>query len=268
MQKDPKLRCPDHMAIRFVGGVLRFVLLPGIRNRFIQEFERRAKGVFFHHQARTKYIDEMLRRELAAGATQVVLLGAGFDSRAYRSVSEFRDAHVFEVDHPATSATKQRRVRRALGGTPAHVTYVPVHFTREQVEDRLCAANYQPSRVTFFIWEGVSCYLDAAAVDATFAMVARAPRGSSIVFDYVHRSALEHPDPDFKRQLETTARMGEPYQFAVNPAELGALLGRHGLSTEANLGAEELGARYLVGRDGKRWGDMTPCFSIAFARRT
>lgn len=132
MQSDPKLRCPDSMAIRFVGGFFRFVLLPGIRTRFVKEYERRAAGVFFHHQARTKYIDEVLLAELAAGAAQLVLLGAGYDSRAYRFASELRSARVFEVDHPATSAEKQRRVRHILGTLPERVTYVPVTAHRSR----------------------------------------------------------------------------------------------------------------------------------------
>ncbi len=267
MQKDPMLRGPDDMAIRFVGPFFRFVLLPGIRRRFVEEFERRAAGVFFHHQARTKHIDRVLLAELAAGTSQVVVLGSGYDSRSYRFTSELKDARVFEVDHPATSAVKQRRVRRILGAAPAHVTYVPVDFTKENVEQRLAAAGYEPSRITFFVWEGVSVYLDAAAVNATFAMVARAAKRSSIVFDYTHRSALEHPDLKAKKHLAVTAKMGEPYQFGVDPGDLAALLAPHELSLEENLSADDLGARYLVGSDGKRWGEVTPFFSLAVARR-
>ncbi len=267
MQKDPKLRGPDDLAIRFVGPFYRFVLLPGIRSRFVAEYERRAPGVFFHHQARTKHIDRVFLAELAAGAAQVVLLGSGYDSRAYRFAPALKSARVFEVDHPLTSAAKQRRIRRILGAVPAHVTYVPVDFTRENLEERLAAARYEPSRSTLFIWEGVSVYLDAAAVDATLAMVARARKGSSLVFDYTHRSALEHPDAHAKRHLAVVAKMGEPYRFGVDPDDLAALLAPHELSVEENLSAEELTARYLVGSDGKRWGEVTPFFSLAVARR-
>jgi len=266
MQTDPKLRCPDDMAIRLLGGFFRFALLPGIRNRFVEQYERRAAGVFFHHQARTKYIDGVLLSELAAGAAQVVLLGAGFDSRAYRFASDLKDVGVFEVDHPATSAVKQRRVRRILGALPKHVTYVPVNFTSERVEERLAAAQYDPSRATLFICEGVLPYLDAATVGATFAMVARAARRSSIVFDYLHKSALERPDPLAKKHLEVTAKMGEPYQFGVDPEGLAALLARHELVVEESLSADDLGARYLVGSDTKRWGEVTPFLSLAFVR--
>jgi methyltransferase (TIGR00027 family) len=267
MQKDPKLRGADDMAIHFLGGFFRFVLLPGIRERFVYEFERRAAGAFFHHQARTKHIDGVFRAEVAAGASQVVLLGAGYDSRAYRFASELRDARVFEVDHPATSAMKRRGVQRILGAVPRNVAYVPVNFTSENVEERLQAAGYERSRVTLFIWEGVSTYLDAAAVDATFATVGRAGKRSSIVFDYMHRSALRRPNALMRKHLAVTAKMGEPYLFGVDPDDLPALLERHGLSVEENLSAEDLGGRYLVGSDGKRWGDVTPFFALALARR-
>jgi methyltransferase (TIGR00027 family) len=270
MQDDPKLRGPDAMAIRLVGGLFRFLLLPGIRRRFVQEYERRAAGVFFHHQARTKHIDAVLAGELAAsvgGAAQVVFLGAGLDSRAYRFASALRGTRVFEVDHPATSAIKQQRVRRVLGALPAHVSYVPLDFAKEDLGQRLAAANYDPARVTLFIWEGVTPYLPAAAIDTTLALVARAAERSSIVFDYLHASALGSADPSVQKHLALAARRGEPYQFGVEPSDLAALLARHGLALEENLSAEDLGARYLVGSDGTRWGKVTPFLSLAQARR-
>jgi methyltransferase (TIGR00027 family) len=267
MQADPKLRGPDDMAIRFVGPFFRIALLPGIRRGLIAEYERRAAGVFFHHQARTKHIDAVLAKELAAGAAEVVILGAGFDTRAYRFAPKLRDARVFEVDHPATSAVKQRRVRRVLGAVPSHVTYVPVDFTKENLEERLGAAGYDPSKRTLFVWEGVTPYLDAAAVDATLAFVGRAPAGSSIVFDYLYASALTSTDAATKKHLDVAAKMGEPYQFGVDPGDLGPLLARHGLALEENLSAEDLGARYLVASDGSRWGTITPFLALAYARR-
>jgi methyltransferase (TIGR00027 family) len=234
MNPDPKLRGPDHLAIRFLGAFFRFVLLPGIRSRFLEEYERRGPGVFFHHQARTKLLDALLGAELARGATQVVVLGAGFDSRAYRFAEALAaaGARVFEVDHPATGAMKQKRVKRLLGALPAHVTYVPVNFTKEVVEERLRAAGYDPKRVTFFLWEGVTPYLDPAAVDATLAMVGRGAKGSSIAFDYTFASALASPDEALKKQIDLAAKAGEPYTIGVGPEGVKGLLAQHGLTLE------------------------------------
>jgi hypothetical protein len=117
MEPDPKLRCGDDLALH-----------PWFRKSFIAQYERRGPGVFFHHVARTKHIDALLSAEIDAGMEQVVLLGAGYDTRAYRFAARLDGKRVFEVDHPATSAMKQRRVARVLGAPPVHVTYVPVNF--------------------------------------------------------------------------------------------------------------------------------------------
>lgn len=266
MEKDPALRCADDLAIRFLSGFFRFILLPGVRKNFVREYERRAPGVFFHHIARTKRIDALLSAELEAGTKQVVLLGAGFDSRAYRFAPWLQAGRVFEVDHPATSAEKRKRVARILGAAPAHVTFVPVDFTRQRAEERLLASGYDPSRVTLFVWEGVTPYLDAPAVEATLAMVSRAAHGSAVVFDYMYRSALDRPDPDTKKQLEIAEKMGEPYGFGIDADELAPLLGRHAIALEENLSAAALGARYLVGSDGAQWGSVCPILSLAVGR--
>lgn len=266
--RDPKLRGPDDMAVRLLGPLLRFAVSPGVRALYVREYERRAPGVFFHHQARTKFIDALLARELdAGGVEQVVLLGAGFDSRAYRFAARLRDARVFELDHPATSAAKQTRVRRAFGASPAGVTYVPIDFSRQVIADRLAAAGYASSRRTFFIWEGVTAYLPRQSIGATLGVVANAVTGSTLVFDYVHRDAFDRPDPETRRHFAAAAKLGEPYQFGVNPADLPALLAPHGLRLEEDVSAEDLGRQFLVGSRGQRWGTIPSVFSMAFARR-
>jgi methyltransferase (TIGR00027 family) len=266
MEPDPKLRCSDDLAIRFLGPLFRFALQPWIRKSFIAQYERRGPGVFFHHVARTKHIDARVSAELDAGVEQVVLLGAGYDTRAYRFAARLRGKRVFEVDHPATSAMKQRRVARVLGAPPAHLTYVPVNFLVEKVEERLRANGYDPSRVTLFVWEGVTPYLDEAAVHGTLAMVARAAKRSSIVFDYITKHALEHPDASLEKQLVLAAKYGEPYTFGVDPERVAPLVERHGLRVEENLSSGDLGARYLVGSDGKAWGSVCSALAIATCR--
>jgi methyltransferase (TIGR00027 family) len=268
-QRDPKLRGPDHVAVRFLGPMLRLAVLPGMRAGFVREFERRAPGVFYHHQARTKYIDEALDSELSAGGLeQIVLLGAGYDSRAHRFADRLRGARVFELDHPATSAAKQERVRRVLGTSPSHLTYVPIDFSRQTLGDRLAEAGYASRRRTFFVWEGVTAYLPRTAIDATLGFVGQAATGSTLVFDYMHRDAFERPDPITQRHLDAAAKLGEPYQFAVNPGELPPLLAPHGLRVEEDVSAHDLGRRFLVSTRGRLWGTIPPCISMAFARRT
>src|SRR6185312_8151747 len=105
---------------------------------------------------RTRFIEERLEQAIRGGVSQVVILGAGFDTRAYRLTELLKGARVFEVDQPSTQEYKKRRVRDAGIAVPPNLTYVRVDFRHDKVDDALKAAGYDPTRKTFFIWEGVT----------------------------------------------------------------------------------------------------------------
>ncbi len=147
---------------------------------------------------RTAAIDRETRRFLAApnGFRQVVLLGAGFDTRAERigrrAGGAGADTRWFEVDHPETQADKLRRLRD-LGDYPLDAaTYVPCDFERERFLDKLAGAGFSPDRPAIFLWEGVVLYLEEAAVRTTMAAIAaRCHPRSVLVFDYIGRAMAE-----------------------------------------------------------------------------
>jgi methyltransferase (TIGR00027 family) len=134
--------------------------------------------------ARHRIIDDHLRAEALAGASQCVILGAGLDARAYRFPPPVGPATYFEVDHPAQIERKRFLVAATLGAPAPHVRYCGVDFGREPLSDRLLDQGFDPARRTVFIWEGVTYYLAGEAVRATLAMVRQlsAP-GSTIVLD-------------------------------------------------------------------------------------
>jgi methyltransferase (TIGR00027 family) len=204
---------------------------------------------------RTRYIDDRLGEALRRGAEQVVILGAGFDSRAYR-IPGIARARVFEVDHPATQAEKRRRLLRRLGALPAHVTLVPIDFTTDTLDAALPRSGYRPDVTTFFILEGVTHYLPAEAVDVLFRYVARtAAVGSQMVFTYIHRGALDGSVrfPRASQTLATVRGLGEPYTFGFDPAELSAYAAARGLRLVEDVGAGDYRARYLapLGREAQ-----------------
>ena len=204
---------------------------------------------------RTRYIDDRLADALRRGVEQVVILGAGFDSRAYRLPS-LAQVRVFEVDHPATQGEKRRRLARRLGTLPPHVTFVPVDFTTATLEAALPRAGYRADARTFFILEGVTHYLPAEAVDVLFRFVARhAVPGSQMVLTYIHRGALDR-STRFARAGQTLATvrgLGEPYTFGFDPAELPAYTSARGLRLIEDVGPDTYRARYLtpLGRESQ-----------------
>ncbi len=130
---------------------------------------------------------------MKSGIPQIVILGAGFDARAYRMAGT-TDAIVFEVDHPSTSAAKRALLESALAAIPRHVRFVPIDFNARPLSSEMEIAGYDPGRRTLVIWEGVTNFLTEDAVDATLRWCASAAGGSRVVFTYVDRKVLDAPE--------------------------------------------------------------------------
>jgi len=200
---------------------------------------------------RHRYIDDALRRALRGPLAQVVLLGAGYDMRAYRLARWLRDRPVFEVDHPATSRRKARIVaRHADELPPSRVRRVEVDFETQSFRDELAKAGFRERRKTFFVWEGVSMYLTRAAVKQTLETLrAMSAPGSEVVLD------LWYPPDD--HDLTSAARrfssnllalLGEPVTFALHPEDAPGFFGRLGFRLRDVADAAALRKRYFTAR--------------------
>jgi methyltransferase (TIGR00027 family) len=203
--------------------------------------------------ARTSLIDSALEEALARGVEQVLILGAGYDSRAHR-IRGIERARVFEVDHPATQASKRTLLDGVVGRLPGHIVFVPVDFNRDSLRDCLETTGFRVGGSCFVIWEGVTEYLDPAAVDATFRLLARtvAP-GSEVAFTYLDRRLLDG-SRSFRagaRHLAMMRWMAEPFTFGIDPADLGAYLAERGFALLDDAGGEELVRRCFQPR-GRR----------------
>lgn len=186
--------CYDPMARGFVSLTSRLVGMFGpIRRAALWYMERKHPCFQDCVPARTRYIDAYVKACIDNGLEQLVNLGAGYDSRAYR-LDGLRQGQVvvFEVDHPATQKRKIEKVKAVLGSLPSNVVYVPVDFNRQKLGERLFQSGYNQDKKSLFIWEGVTPYLTAQAVDATLEFVAQnSGPGSSIIFSYMLKSVVD-----------------------------------------------------------------------------
>lgn len=194
--------------------------------------------------ARTRLIDDLLS-DATASVKQVVILGAGFDCRAYR-LPALSGCRVFEVDHPGTQAFKRRRLRSRR----EHVTHVAVDFERDDLERALRAGGFDPGRPSVFLWEGVTQYLTAEAVDATLRAVRRlgAP-GSALVFTYVDRVAIDQGAaafPEARRWIEGVQKRGEPWIFGLDPAAVDGYLRARRFALTSDLSTADAGRPYFA----------------------
>jgi methyltransferase (TIGR00027 family) len=213
--------------------------------------DRRWPGVRTSVVARTSLIDGLLEAILeptgdghegaaaATGGVQVVLLGAGFDSRAHR-LSCLRRVQVFEVDHPATQARKRYLLER-VAGVRSDVRYVASDFRLGRLGSALVAAGYDEDVRSVFLWEGVTNYLSEEAVDETLRWCASTAGATDLVFTYVDRTVLSEPDRyhGAARTLATSRRVGEEVTFGLPPEELGAYLADRGLALISDIGAAD-----------------------------
>ncbi len=225
----------------------RLMFLPGLRGAVLSLRERRMPGSLGAILCRTRYIDDVLRKSLKSGLEQLVILGAGFDSRAYR-IAGIDSVRVFEVDLPGAERLKENRVKKVLGAVPENVTLVGIDFDRQNLDDVLAAAGYRKEKRTLFIWEGVTQYITAEAVQNTLEFVSTSSGiGSAIVFTYVRLSLIDGTDrPEwFQPFLSFASRVGSPFIFGLDPLELKQYLSDRGLKLINDVGAEDFQELYL-----------------------
>jgi methyltransferase (TIGR00027 family) len=208
--------------------------------------------------ARTRFIDEALRRAVENAATQVVILGAGFDTRAYRLGELLGHCRVIEVDAAETQEYKRRRLRAAMVEAPANLTYARCDFACESLSKVLRAAGYRAEEKTFFIWEGVCMYLPEESARQTLRMMATdAARGSSVVLDYANQIGIEIGAKYPQGPLALAALWGEPWIFGVPGGTDGSEFFRElGLAPGELISFSNVEAisRYTSGKDGHMYG--------------
>lgn len=195
---------------------------------------------------RSRFAEDAMAAAVGGGASQVVVLGAGLDTCAYRWESG-RAVRFFEVDHPATQAWKREMLAQARIPIPPRVTFAPVDFERGTLEDGLARAGFDPSRETFFTWLGVVPYLTEEAVFATLGFIGGLPGGGHVVFDYGNPpSPGEGPYGEAHRELATrVARIGEEIRSHYETDDLHRRLRSLGYREVEDLGPAGMRERFF-----------------------
>ena len=256
---EDKRVCYDPLALEFLNEKVQATYRNFQKSRFLTKLllwlsHIDPSGTKAELVARTRYFDDYLQSCISDGVEQVVILGAGNDSRAYR-FKGLEVIKVFEVDHPPTQKRKMANVKRVFGDLPRWVTYVPLDFDKEDIAEKLLASGYKRDSRTLFIWEGVTMYLTAEAVDKTLSFVAGSSgRGSTIIFNYWHRSAVDGTSRWrwAKRLRRKCQKMGEPVTFGIEPDSIEEFLTMRGFSQVRRVTPSLLMSLYFKGPNAKR----------------
>jgi methyltransferase (TIGR00027 family) len=199
--------------------------------------------------ARSRYAEDNLRRAVAAGVSQYVLLGAGLDTFAYRN--PWPEMRVFEVDHPATQQWKRELLAGSRIAIPENLTYASVDFEKQSLPERLAESGFNRNAPTFFAWLGVVPYLTQNAFRNTVAFIASQSAGSGVALDYGQpREALPLLEQLAHDSLASRVKQaGEPFQLFFTPEKIAAEFAA--FSNHEDLGSSEINARYFSGRSDK-----------------
>ncbi len=237
---DPPKILEDAIAVR--------LLLPEALARMRAEPERLqtpgARALRAHVILRSRFAEDCLALAAERGVTQYVLLGAGFDTFAYRQPSWAAAVRIFEVDQPASQQLKRDTIARAGVHVPSNVVYVAVDFAVDSIGERLAKSGFDPMRPAFISWLGVTMYLPEPAIDVVLEFVAALPKSTEIVLTFA-----QPPDQaSASRIAERAAEVGEPWLTYFAPARLEQKLRHSGFSHVSFLTPAESSARYFSGR--------------------
>jgi methyltransferase (TIGR00027 family) len=227
----------DPLALRILGSDAETVA---------REAQEHGAGLRLFVAARARFAEDALARAVASGTRQLVVLGAGLDTYAYRQPLAERLC-VFEVDDPATQSWKRSLLAAAAIPIPSTLTFAPFDFEREALADALAAAGFESVQPSFFSWLGVTPYLTEQAILTTLGYIAALPGTSEVVFDYASppTSIPAEWRAAYDAFAARVAAAGEPLKSYFTSAALAEQLRRLGFTTVEDLGPREVAARFL-----------------------
>lgn len=230
---------------RMFAGPLRFIARAYLRAYI--------PGMYEWIYARTRHYDTLVLEAIEEGVTQIVILGAGYDTRGvrFREQLDAVGGMVFELDHPATQQDKQQR---AQGLDTSRITFVPIDFETTSVAEALEPTGFDPTQPALFFYEGVLMYLDEDGVKRTLTQVRQvAAPGSRLSFDFCTERSTRGEDTSLGAQ-ETYAHVrkkGEPLRWGAEPEQIPALLEAFELQTERVWQPEHFEEAYLTDARGQ-----------------
>ena len=235
----------DPLAVRILGAQADEIA------RDAAERPSRSRMRFFI-AVRTRFAEDALAAAVEDCASQLVVLGAGLDTFAYRNPFGER-LRVFEVDYPATQEWKRGLLESAKIEIPKWLTFAPVDFERQTLREGLARAGFDPSQQTFFTWLGVVPYLTTEAIWSTLSFIAGLPNGSHVVFDY--SDPPETLSPELRSYHDERAarvkEVGEDWVSYFEADELRGKLLALGFTQVEDWGPSQIVGRYFPSRSGK-----------------
>lgn len=250
-------RNPDYLAPAFLHGSWKAALTD--IEKTITYYSEKFPGGMYYHLIRTKAFDDMLLRYIANHSySQVVILGAGYDSRAIRFHKQLNMANVmvFEVDLYGMQKHKQNLIKNA-GLDDSSVIYAPCNFQKDDLIKSLFESGLELHRDVLVLWEGVTYFLTPTQIDQSLSDISKlSERNVDLFFDYAFSDYVDGTREFFgsKELKNILNEINEPHHFGLNPADIEPFFSARGYTTIFNVTSLMLESWYLRDEFGRSVG--------------
>ncbi len=266
-EKIPYYKSNDYIAPRLLPRFFH-PLIKSKRIRSLLLKKIGPKGIYEYVIARTKVIDEIFLNAVLNNFDQIILFGAGFDSRGIRLIGTNEKIAIFELDVTTTISDKLKQYKKRKID-PGKVLYVEIDFNTEKIEDKLKSIGFQYNKKTLYILEGITMYLNESAVNNDFKFITdSAGKGSEVVFDYIYQSVLEEKNLYYgEREIyQRVKKDGEGWTFGLLEGEIRNFLQDRGLELIKNWDSLKLQENYFQDKNRNIVGKINGTHCIVHAK--
>jgi len=268
-EKSPQYKSFDNIAPKLIPKFFSPVFkIDFLRNIFKKRFF--PPGMYEYVIARTKFIDAVFQGAIANDFDQILIFGAGFDSRGIRFQGLNQKTVFFELDAPVTQRSKIDQLKKRGVVINPSIVFISIDFNKESLKDKLSEYGFDRNKKSLFILEGLTMYLDSEAIDNTFNIINEfAGAGSEIVFDYVYSSVLRGENLYYGESevFKGVKKENEPWSFGIEKGELGLFLENKNLQLIRSLTSEDLEREFFKDEDGNIIGKVNGTHCISYVRK-
>jgi methyltransferase (TIGR00027 family) len=269
METSRYYKSDDHIACLLLPSVIKPLLRVSLARRLFTKIAA-PKGIYEYIIARTKYIDALFRQALADKFDQVLIFGAGFDTRAIRFQDALGNTKVFELDVPVTQQSKNGQYQKRRLAVPPNLKFVAIDFDKELLPMKLDKVGFCRHRRGLFILEGLTMYLQPDSVHETFQTIRDfAGRGSWVVFDYIYASVLRNEGVYYGETeiVQKVSRAGEQWHFGIEKGQINQFLPRYKMKLIDHKNARDLEKAYFTDSNGRMIGRVNGTHCLVTAEK-
>lgn len=241
----------NHYSEKLLPLLYRFFLNkmrnPKKLESMMKKSEKNSPGVMGWFFCRDRYVDDILNECLKNKEIEAIVnLGCGMDCRAYY-IPGIEEISYYEIDHPTVIKNKMKKIEKIVGKLPDHVTYIPIDFQTQTIDEALKNAGYNLSSKTLFIWEAVTQYISKESIEGIFKYVAQAAPGSKVIFSYVIQSFFDgkYSNDGIKNQAKRFRKKSNPiFISGFDPVKMKDYLSKYSLTLIEDIDSVKMQERY------------------------